>query len=154
MAVICCQKARVFHSPDKGKSWEVFNTPLNQGGKMTGIFSIEFRDENRGIIFGGDWEEQESNSKNKALTSDGGLTWNLLTDGQGPGYRSCVQYIPNTIGKGIIAVGIPGISVSKNGGQSWEEINQTYFYTIQFAPTGNVAWLAGKNKISKKMQFY
>ena len=144
--------ARVFHSPDRGQSWEVFETPLQQGGKMTGIFTMDFSDDKNGIIFGGDWEDQENNSGNKAVTNDGGKSWELLTDGEGPGYRSCVQYIPNTKGKGIVAVGIPGISISSNGGKTWKEINLTNFYTIRFAPAGKVAWLAGKNKIAR-MEF-
>jgi len=142
-------KARIFHSPDRGKSWEVFDTPIQQGGKMTGIFTMDFYDENRGIIFGGNWENQDENTGNKAITSDEGKTWILLTDGSGPGYRSCVQYIPNADGRGIIAVGIPGISYSSNGGKTWQEIDQTYFYTIRIGPSGKVAWLAGKNKIAK-----
>jgi photosystem II stability/assembly factor-like uncharacterized protein len=145
-------KARVFHSPDKGNSWDVAETPIQQGGKMTGIFSIDFYDKNTGMIFGGNWENQDDNTRNKAVTSDGGKTWELLTDGSGPGYRSCIQYIPNSGGKGIIAVGIPGISYTNNSGQSWQEIDKTYFYTIRIAPSGNVAWLAGKNKMAK-MEF-
>jgi photosystem II stability/assembly factor-like uncharacterized protein len=145
-------KARIYHSPDRGQSWEVFDTPMKQGGKMTGIFTLDFYDEKNGIIFGGNWEDQSSNKGNKAITSDGGKTWVLLTDGSGPGYRSCIQYIPNTKGKGIIAVGIPGISYSADGGETWQEIDQTFFYTIRLAPSGKVAWLAGKNKIAR-MEF-
>ena len=29
------KKARIFHSLDKGNSWKVFDTPMQQGGKMT-----------------------------------------------------------------------------------------------------------------------
>lgn len=142
-------KARIFHSPDKGESWEVYNTPMQQGGKMTGIFSVDFFDESVGMIFGGDWENQSDNTKNKSITADGGKTWRLIADGEHPGYRSCVQYIPNTKGKGIMSVGIPGISYSTNGGNNWQEIDKTYFYTLRFAPKGNMAWLAGKNKIAQ-----
>jgi hypothetical protein len=116
---------------------------------MTGIFSTDFYDQNTGIIFGGDWENQGDNTGNKALTQDGGVSWNLLTDGTGPGYRSCVLYIPGSEGKGLIAVGIPGISYSSNSGQTWQEIDKTDFYTIRFTPSGKVAWLAGKNKLAK-----
>lgn len=143
------RKARVFYSPDKGKSWEVFDTPINQDGKMTGIFSIEFRDENHGIVFGGDWEDQHNNKANKATSTDGGKTWKLLNDGDEPGYRSCVQFVPNTQGQKIFAVGIPGISYSADHGQTWQHIDQTYFYTIRINKKGNSAWLAGKNKIAK-----
>ena len=36
------KKARVFHSPDRGRTWEVFNTPIIAGEQMTGIFSCDF----------------------------------------------------------------------------------------------------------------
>jgi photosystem II stability/assembly factor-like uncharacterized protein len=142
-------KARIFHTADQGISWDVVETPMQQGGKMTGIFTVDFYDKSKGIIFGGDWEDQANNYSNKATTRDGGETWELLTDGSGPGYRSCVRYIPGSQGNGIIAVGIPGISYSGNGGKSWQEIDQKNFYTIRIAPSGNIAWLAGKNKIAR-----
>src|SRR5690606_12649018 len=40
------KKARVMHTADKGKTWEVFDTPIIQGKAMTGIYSIDFFDEN------------------------------------------------------------------------------------------------------------
>ena len=116
---------------------------------MTGIFSVDFFDASVGMIFGGDWENQSDNRKNKSITTDGGKTWQLVADSEHPGYRSCVQYIPNTEGKGIISVGIPGISYSADGGNHWQGIDKAYFYTIRFTPQGNMAWLAGKNKIAK-----
>lgn len=142
------KKARVFHTADKGNSWEVVETPIQEGGKMTGIFSMDFYDNNTGIIFGGDWENQSSNTNNKAITHDGGKTWQLIGEGKNPGYRSCVQFIPNTNGQGLMAVGIPGISYSYDGGASWQEVNKESYYTIRFAKSGNTAWLAGKNKIA------
>src|SRR5579864_376303 len=36
--------ARVFHSGDRGETWQVFDTPILQGRDSTGIFSIAFRD--------------------------------------------------------------------------------------------------------------
>lgn len=142
------EMARIFHSPDRGESWEVLETPIREGGKMTGIFSLDFYNENQGIIFGGDWENQSENTKNKAATHDGGKTWHLISDGKDPGYRSCVQFIPNSNGMGLIAVGIPGISISTDGGNNWQEVNKESHYTIRFAKSGNTAWLAGKNKIT------
>src|SRR5690606_23831091 len=61
-------KSRVFYSGDKGNTWEVFNTPIIEGGKMTGIYSVDFYDENTGVIFGGDWENKDNNTGNKAIT--------------------------------------------------------------------------------------
>ena len=143
------EKARVFHSPDKGNTWEVYDTPITQGGKMTGIYSVDFFDSNNGIIFGGNWEEKENNTSNKATTKDGGKTWQLVADGKEPGYKSCVQYVPDTNGKELFAVGSTGISFSNDGGNSWKEISsEKDYYTIKFV-NKNVAWLAGKNKIGK-----
>ena len=142
-------KARIFHSPDQGGSWEVFDTPILHGGAMTGIFTVDFYDEMNGVVFGGNWDEQSINVSNKAITKDGGITWQLINDGKTPGYRSCVQYIPGSEANGIIATGIPGISYSLNGGKSWQGLDHKYYYTIRMAPLGKVAWLAGKNKIAK-----
>ena len=143
------KKARVFHSSNKGASWQVYNTPIIQGGKMTGIYSVDFYDSKNGIIFGGDWDKKEANTSNKALTNDGGKTWQLVADGKEPGYKSAVRYVPDTNGKELFAVGSTGISYSNDGGLSWKNVSeQQNYYTIRFV-NKNVAWLAGKNKIGK-----
>lgn len=143
------KKANVFHSADKGKTWNVYNTPIVQGSQMTGIFSCDFYDEKNGIIFGGDWENKDKNSENKAITFDGGKTWQLVNDGKNPGYRSCVQYLPNSNGKGIFAVGIPGVDYSIDGGQNWTHLSDSSYYTIRFNEDGKSAWLAGNKKIGQ-----
>jgi photosystem II stability/assembly factor-like uncharacterized protein len=142
------KRTRVFHSADKGVSWEVFETPMLQGGTMTGIYSIDFFDENTGVIFGGNWEQKEFNEGNKALTTDGGKTWELLSNGAGPGYRSSVSFVPGTKGKGIVAVGSPGVSYSNDQGESWIEMSQEGFYAIEFV-NDSVAFASGRNRISK-----
>ena len=142
-------KARVFHSPDRGLNWEVYDTPIAQGGKMTGIFSTHFYDQNRGIIFGGDWEDQSNQTQNKGVTFDGGKTWELTADGRHPGYRSSVRYMPNSDAQAIFAVGIPGISYSSDSGQSWTSLSDSSFYTIRVNKSGNSAWLAGSKKVGK-----
>ena len=125
--------SRVHYSPDKGQSWEVFDTPLIQGEPTQGGYSIDFYDENHGIIFGGDYTKPEGNTGNKAVTSDGGRTWQLVSDGEGPGYKSSVVYVPNAGGQEILATGFTGIAYSKDAGKTWEEISQEGFYTLRFA---------------------
>jgi photosystem II stability/assembly factor-like uncharacterized protein len=127
----------------------VYNTPIVQGGQMTGIFTSHFYDSQNGIIMGGDWNQKDKNTENKAITSDGGRTWTLTADGEGPSYRSSVRYIPGSKGKELIAVGTPGISYSKDGGMSWKKVSEEPFYTIRFVPDGKSAWLAGSGKIGK-----
>ena len=69
--------ARVFHSPDRGQTWQVSNTPILQGPDSAGIFSIAFRDQIHGVIAGGDYKHPDQDGPNLAFTSDAGKTWTL-----------------------------------------------------------------------------
>ena len=140
-------KARVFYSKDKAKSWSVYNTPIVQGKQMTGIFTADFYDSKTGFISGGNYEVLTQNFDNKARTTDGGKTWELVVQHQGFGYASCVQYVPNSNGKGLVTVGVSGLFYSKDGGNSWEQLSSdTSLFTIRFL-NNSMAIAAGKNKI-------
>jgi photosystem II stability/assembly factor-like uncharacterized protein len=141
-------KSRIFKSIDLGVTWNVYETPIIQGTSSQGIYSVDFADENNGIVIGGDYSKPNENFKNKAITSDGGKSWTLVADGESPNYKSCVQYVPNTNGKEVFAVGKTGVSYSNNGGISWKEVSKEAYYTIQFV-NSNIAWLSGNNKIGK-----
>jgi photosystem II stability/assembly factor-like uncharacterized protein len=69
--------ARVFHSPDRGHTWQVFDTPIFHGPDSAGIFSITFRDPLHGVIAGGDYKHPEQDGPNLAFTNDAGKTWTL-----------------------------------------------------------------------------
>ncbi len=142
------RKSRVMHTADKGKTWEVFDTPIVQGKAMTGIYSIDFRDENNGVVFGGNWEDKSFNEGNKAITKDGGKTWRLIANGKDPGYRSSVKFVPGTAGQGIVAVGSPGISFSGDGGKTWKELSKEGFFALEFV-NDSVAFASGNNRISR-----
>ncbi|MCZ4320245.1 oxidoreductase [Aequorivita viscosa] len=142
------KKSRVMRTTDKGKTWEVFNTPIVQGQAMTGIYSIDFLDENNGIIFGGNWEDKSFNEGNKAVTKNGGKTYKLIANGKEPGYRSSVKYIPGTEGQGIVAIGSPGISFSGDGGKNWKQLSKEGFFAIEFV-NDSTAFASGNNRISK-----
>lgn len=142
-------RARVFHSPDRGRHWSVSETPIVAGDQMTGIFSVNFADEQHGIIFGGDWNDKARNHSNKAITEDGGRSWQLVADGQHPGYRSCVQYAPAADGRILLAGGIPGLSYSIDGGQQWHPLAEIELYTLRFGSNWQNVWLAGNRKIGR-----
>jgi len=141
-------KSRILFSSDKGKSWELFETPLLQGKPTTGGYSLDFYDEQTGIIIGGDYTNAEGNNGNKAITNDGGRTWELVAEGKEPGYKSSVRYVPNSKGKQILATGFSGIHYSKDGGKSWEELSKEGFYTLRFV-NDTLAYAAGKGRIAK-----
>lgn len=143
------KNSRVFHTGDKGKSWEVFNTPIIEGGPMTGIFSIDFWDEKTGVVFGGNWKEKELNEKNKAFTTDGGKTWEFISDGSGPGYSSSVKFVPGKDGLEMVAVGpVDGLHYSSNGGKTWKKLTENNFFAIEFV-NDSIAFASGENNISK-----
>ena len=79
---------------------------------------------------------------------DSGETWTIVANGKDPNYKSCVQYVPNSGGKEIIAVGKTGISFSNDAGLTWKKISDESYYTIQFV-NNKTAWLGGNNKIGK-----
>jgi photosystem II stability/assembly factor-like uncharacterized protein len=141
-------QSRVFHTKDKGTTWEVVQTPLLYGEPSTGGYSIAFADKLNGIICGGDYTNKTLNLKNKAITNDGGKTWKLVADGQIPSYISCVQYVPKTQGKEVFAVSTEGIYFSNDKGNSWVKVSNEGYYTIKFVDK-NMAWLAGNGKIAK-----
>lgn len=141
-------KSRVFYSPDKGKTWEVFDTPLVQGESTKGAYSVDFYDEQNGVMIGGDYTTPEGNTANKAITSDGGKTWKLISDGKGPGYKSSVRYVPGRNANEMVAVGFTGISYSADGGETWKDLSEEGFYTIRFL-NDSVAYAAGKNRLAK-----
>lgn len=141
-------KARVLKSDDYGKNWQIYNTPIIQGNGPQGIYSIDFADKNNGIIIGGDYSKPLENKANKAITKDGGETWTLVADNKNPNYKSCVQYVPNTRGKEVFAVGKTGISFSNDGGKTWNEVSKESYYAIDFV-NKNTAWLSGNEKIGK-----
>jgi hypothetical protein len=69
--------ARVFHSADRGQTWQVFPTPMAHGPDSAGIFAIAFRDPRHGVIAGGDYKQPDRDGPNLAFTNDGGKTWTL-----------------------------------------------------------------------------
>lgn len=141
------KKARVFYSPDKGNSWSVYETPIIQGKQMTGIFTADFYDSKNGFVSGGNYELLNQNFENKAVTNDGGKTWKLMANNEAFGYASCVQYVPNSKGKGIVVVGASGLYYSSDGGVNWVQFSKDpSLYTIRFVDE-TTAIAAGRNKM-------
>ena len=140
--------SRVFYSEDKGTTWQVANTPLTQGKPTQGGYSIDFYNENIGFIIGGDYTKPDLNTANKAITLDGGKTWSLVADGASPGYKSCVQFVPNSGGKELIVTGSTGISYSQNQGKTWSNLSDEGFYALRFL-NDSIAYASGNGRIAQ-----
>ena len=145
-------KTRVLRTNDGGRTWSIVDTPL-KAGPSSGIFSIAFRDARHGIVVGGDYREEKLAVDNAAITSDGGLTWQLVKGLSG--YRSAVDYVPGT--KWVVAVGPSGSDFSADYGRTWRSIAGPGFDTLSFVPSPRkeaaVAFAAGVNGTLARLEF-
>jgi len=142
-------RARVFRSNDRGRTWQVSDTPIHAGGSSSGIFSIAFTDAGHGVVVGGDYQKPKAPLDNVALTTDGGRTWKLANGPLPQGYMSAVAYVPNTRGQSLVAVGLAGTARSSDGGQSWAMVDTVAYNSVAFA-SRDVGWAAGpRGRIAK-----
>lgn len=142
-------KAKVYVSTNEGISWHSYPTPIVQGSAMTGIFTADFYDGTKGIVAGGDYEKLTQNTQNKAYTTDGGKTWIPIAEGAAFGYASCVQFVPGTHGKGILAAGATGVFYSRDAGHTWQQLlADKDFIAFRFL-NATTAIASGKNRIVK-----
>lgn len=145
---VATTESRIYFSPDKGKNWQLQVVPIVNTSATEGVYSLDFYDPYVGMAFGGDYTNPVGSKANKALTTDGGKSWNIIADGDLPGYKSCVQFVPNAAGKDIVAIGFTGIAYSNDGGENWESLSQEGFYTIRFL-NDSIAYAAGRNRIAR-----
>jgi photosystem II stability/assembly factor-like uncharacterized protein len=132
--------SRVLHSPDRGRTWTVTQTPIPTSASA-GIFSIAFRDPQHGIVVGGDYRKESEAIDNAAVTADGGRTW---TGSKGlSGFRSAIAYLPKSKASWL-AVGPQGADVSHDDGRTWVPLPGGGFDTFSFAPQRQVGWGAGQ----------
>lgn len=141
--------ARIFHSPDRGRSWAVYETPLRAGTASEGIFSVSFRDAKHGVIAGGDYQKPTVGGRNLALTSDGGATWMLVDSASAPsGFKSAVAYVPGTAGRKLVAVGLNGTDESIDGGRTWVPTDSVAYNSVMFAGRSGYA-VGPKGRVAK-----
>jgi photosystem II stability/assembly factor-like uncharacterized protein len=135
--------ARVYHSADRGRTWSVHDTPIRAGIASAGIFSVDFRDARNGVIAGGDYQQPSLRGRNLALTKDGGRTWTLADSTASPaGYRSAVAFLPGITGRVLVAVGLTGTDISRDGGGSWLNVDSVAYNSAAFA-TPSRGWAVG-----------
>ena len=134
-------RARVLRSADRGVTWQLSETPVKSGGNV-GIYSIAFRDALHGVVVGGDWSKETEAVENLAITSDGGKTWQLVSEKALSGFRSVVSYVPGSKSS-FVAIGPRGSDLSTDDGRTWTPIEGPGFDTFSFAPGKPIGWAAG-----------
>ncbi len=132
------KKARVFKSTNRGKTWQVYETPL-RGGEGNGIYSMAFVNEKNGIVIGGNYLDSTYTDSICAITNDGGATWRLISKKPPQGYRSCITYN----GQGIfISCGRTGVDISTDG-KKWKHVTDDAYYSC--VANGDIGWLTGRS---------
>lgn len=132
--------SRLWVSEDKGAHWKTISTPIIQGENSRGIFSFVFKNDNEGIIVGGDYTKDSLANKNIFYTKNSGTDWVAPTHPT-RGYRECVEYITDEI---VLACGPSGIDISKDGGKNWNPFSdEKLFHVLRKARKGNLVIVAG-----------
>lgn len=131
--------SNVYFSPDYGVNWIRFSCPIIQGEPSTGIFSMAFYDQKKGVVVGGNYLKDRDDSNNVLLTYDGGKNWVKPAKPVG-GYRSGVTYVNANV---LVATGTSGTDISKDGGRTWHNISTESFNVVQTAKRGKMILLAG-----------
>jgi photosystem II stability/assembly factor-like uncharacterized protein len=145
------EQARVLFTPDRGRTWQSFATPIVQGKNTQGITSIGFRDANHGFAVGGDIGTVDGFSDNVAVTSDGGRTWSL---GGRPPFSGAIfgaVYLP-VAGPTIVAVGPNGAAFSTTEGREWSPLDSLGYWSAGFA-SASAGWLVGPGGRITKVRF-
>ncbi|MFO0957934.1 MAG: YCF48-related protein [Isosphaeraceae bacterium] len=140
---------RVGRSTDRGRTWTFQETPIPAPNPASGVFSIAFLDDRRGVAVGGDYQATGKAEKVAAVTEDGGKTWRPPA-GQGPGgYRSAVVVIPGT--NKLVAAGPAGCDGSEDGGDRWIPLGDRGFHALGSAGA-DATWGVGENGLIAKLE--
>ena len=131
--------ARVFHSPDLGRTWTVNATPILSGNASSGAFSIA-RVGSVVVVVGGDYKDVDRAEGAAAYSLDQGITWTLAA--QPPdGFRSAVAFLDPNL---LIAVGTSGEDISTDQGAHWTPTGDLDLNAVVVVDSRN-AWAVGPN---------
>ena len=149
---------RVIVTTDRGDTWTSYPIPMG-GTPSSGGLSIVFRDNNRGILGGGEVAAPTVQQDNFARSDDGGKTWKLATAAPFPGPIYGLGYATHgggetgvheedseTEGAGhhltIVGTGPGGSAWSPDEGDTWQALPISGFVSVSFG-SERTGWLVG-----------
>jgi photosystem II stability/assembly factor-like uncharacterized protein len=128
--------ARVFRSPDMGRTWEIYPTPILSGNASSGIFSVACWDSTM-VVVGGDYQKPDGSERLAAYSVDHGKSWQLAAQ-QPSGFRSSVVRMSDG---SLVASGTNGTDRSSDGGAHWTRCSSLNLNALSAAGQG--AWGVG-----------
>jgi len=143
-------EASLFYSFDKGETWAKTITPLQSGESTQGIFSIDFKSEEEGLMVGGDYQGDSLTRINSAYTTDGGESWFPVMASLSPdGYRSGVAYFNKDL---VLAVGRESSDYFRAGDEAFTPMEGKY-YAVSVSKQGQSAWASGPRGSVARLEF-
>jgi photosystem II stability/assembly factor-like uncharacterized protein len=140
---------RVIRTADFGNTWEEAPTPIRSTDGASGVFSLSFLDDERGMAVGGKYNQPDSLYDDAAVTFDGGRTWTLVTRTGLGGAVSGVSYVPGAPTPTLVAVSASGGSAySLDNGMGWTVFDTTSYQAVSMA-SPEVGWAVGRGRISR-----
>ena len=143
--------SRILISKDKGTTWKFGGPVPIARSPSSGIFSVWFADESRGIAVGGDYSKPDDDQSNYAITRNGGRTWTTPNPRIPPsGYRSCVASFRAGREVKVVAVGPNGTDMSTDLGNKWVRISNKGFHAVSFPADSKKGWaVGGEGKVAR-----
>lgn len=138
--------ARVFHSPDLGRTWTVSETPVASGNASSGIFSIA-RNGKTVAVVGGDYKDVNRAEAAAAVSTDDGATWKLASRQPG-GFRSAVAFAD---GGTMIAAGPSGEDASHDGGATWTQTDSLNLNAVAVLSAREIWGVGPKGTIARML---
>ncbi|HEV8613438.1 MAG TPA: hypothetical protein VGQ73_07995 [Gemmatimonadales bacterium] len=130
-------KARVLHSADRGRSWEVRETPAS-GNATKGIFGIARGRGGYAVAVGGDYRQRDASNENLLRSEDGGQSWKLAAS---PGLKGVQYGVVHGEGARFVAVGPGGSAATKDNGRCWFRLEGPGFNTVSCVR--RICWAGG-----------
>jgi len=139
--------ARVFYSPDRGKSWNVTATDVLQGDPAAGLFSVAVLNRTRVAAVGGHYKQMELSGSNVLISDSDNGNFYIPEGAAGVTFMESVRWI-NT--KELLATGPTGVFYSRQGGDEWIRIADEGGHALDISALNKVGWIVGnKGKVSK-----
>jgi photosystem II stability/assembly factor-like uncharacterized protein len=137
-------RSRVFHSTDRGRTWQVTSTPV-ASSDAGGVFSLAVRGTRDLVAVGGDFLKPTRRVDTAAHSRDGGRSWTPA--GRLGGYRSGAAWVTQdrtgTPGVDhVLAVGPTGTDLSRNGGRTWVPVDAGSLDSVECTADG-ACWASG-----------
>jgi len=125
-------KGRIYHSTDRGITFQVYQSPLTDFGSATMSGNLSFTNSTTGLIVNINGLVYK--------TTDGGATWNQITT-SGSVFTNGLCYIAgtDTVFTTGAASGSSGSSYSIDGGINWNIIDNAQHLYVEFI-NSNIGW--------------